>query len=53
MPLQQNYIEKTLQFISSHGYKSSGIELLQEVSTFSKEKQQHDDLTLVLFKWKN
>ncbi|SNR40678.1 PAS domain S-box-containing protein [Lutibacter agarilyticus] len=34
MPLEQNYIEKTLQFISSHGYKSSGIELLQEVSTF-------------------
>jgi sigma-B regulation protein RsbU (phosphoserine phosphatase) len=26
--------------------------IFQEVSTFSKEKQQHDDLTLVLFRWK-
>ncbi|MDA3860467.1 MAG: PP2C family protein-serine/threonine phosphatase, partial [Melioribacteraceae bacterium] len=27
--------------------------IFQEVSLFSKEKQQHDDITLVLFKWKN
>ncbi len=27
--------------------------IFKEVSLFSKEKQQHDDLTLVLFKWKN
>ncbi len=27
--------------------------IFQEVSLFSEQKQQHDDLTLVLFKWKN
>lgn len=27
--------------------------IFREVSLFSEEKQQHDDLTLVLFKWKN
>ncbi|MCF6269903.1 MAG: PP2C family protein-serine/threonine phosphatase [Melioribacteraceae bacterium] len=27
--------------------------IFKEVALFSKEKQQHDDLTLVLFKWKN
>ncbi len=27
--------------------------VFQEVSLFSKDKQQHDDITLVLFKWKN
>jgi serine phosphatase RsbU (regulator of sigma subunit) len=26
--------------------------IFQEVSLFSKDKEQHDDLTLVLFKWK-
>lgn len=32
--MNQNYIEKTLEFISSKGYESSGIEFLQEVSKF-------------------
>jgi len=27
--------------------------IFQESSLFSKEKQQHDDITLVLFRWKN
>ncbi len=27
--------------------------IFQEVSLFSKDNQQHDDITLVLFKWKN
>ncbi len=27
--------------------------IFEEVSLFSKEQQQHDDITLVLFKWKN
>jgi len=27
--------------------------IFKEVSLFSKDKQQHDDITLVLFKWKN
>lgn len=27
--------------------------IFQEVSLFSKDQQQHDDITLVLFKWKN
>jgi len=27
--------------------------IFEEVSIFSKEEQQHDDITLVLFKWKN
>ncbi len=27
--------------------------IFQEVSLYSKEQQQHDDLTLVLFRWKN
>ncbi|MEN8193241.1 MAG: SpoIIE family protein phosphatase [Bacteroidota bacterium] len=28
-------------------------EIFKEVSLFSKDKRQHDDITLVLFKWKN
>ena len=32
--MNQNHIEKTLEFISSQGYESSGIEFLQEVSKF-------------------
>ena len=27
--------------------------IFEDVSVFSKEEQQHDDITLVLFKWKN
>jgi phosphoserine phosphatase RsbU/P len=27
--------------------------IFQEVSLYSKDQQQHDDITLVLFKWKN
>ena len=27
--------------------------IFKEVSLYSKDKQQHDDITLVLFKWKN
>ncbi|MBU0475394.1 MAG: SpoIIE family protein phosphatase [Bacteroidetes bacterium] len=27
--------------------------IFEEVSLFSREQQQHDDITLVLFKWKN
>ncbi len=27
--------------------------IFNEVSLFSKDKEQHDDITLVLFKWKN
>lgn len=34
MPLKQNYIEKTLEFIASNNSKSTSIELLNDIATF-------------------
>lgn len=37
----------------SKSVESISQEIFKEVSLFSKDKRQHDDITLVLFKWKN
>ena len=34
MSINQNYVHKTLDFISSHGYQNSSYEFLKEISTF-------------------
>ena len=38
---------------SSKSVDAISKEIFKEVSLFSKDKRQHDDITLVLFKWKN
>ncbi len=37
MPLEQNYIDETLEFLASNNSKPSGIELLNDITTFLAE----------------
>ncbi len=44
--------EKVITRNCNKGLRVLSNEIIKEVSTFSKDCSQHDDITLVLFKWK-
>ncbi|MFZ5948871.1 MAG: GAF domain-containing SpoIIE family protein phosphatase [Stygiobacter sp.] len=41
----KNFSEKNTDLIAN--------EIMKEISLFTKDKSQHDDITLIIFKWKN
>ncbi len=46
-------LEEVLKLNSEKSTDVIANEIMKEISLFTKDKSQHDDITLVIFKWKN